>query len=63
MRIVKQLEPVTCVVPAYDGRLMKPEEGTLLSTFKTTTRPWSCDINKRHTFSPLRLLLEDHVTS
>ncbi|KAJ6582330.1 hypothetical protein B0H19DRAFT_1118058 [Mycena capillaripes] len=46
MRVVKIVEPVVCCEPGYDGRVIEPKEGELL-TFRGPHRkpaPWSLDV-------------------
>ncbi|KAJ7110668.1 hypothetical protein C8R44DRAFT_800428 [Mycena epipterygia] len=47
LRIVKIIQPVTCTVEEYKGRVLKPEEGQLLnvSFCDGVPEPWAFDID------------------
>ncbi|KAJ7036382.1 hypothetical protein C8F04DRAFT_1233161 [Mycena alexandri] len=65
MRVTKIVEPVVCREPGYDGRIVAPEAGELLSYINTRGParqpvPWSLKIDRPHTTvaaDALRLML------
>jgi hypothetical protein len=60
MRILKFVEPVTCVIPNYDGRLQFPREGELFYQQRLFTRRIDAD---SPTSQCLKHLVEDYLTS
>ncbi|KAJ7110593.1 hypothetical protein C8R44DRAFT_856871 [Mycena epipterygia] len=48
LRIEKIIQPVACIVEGYKGRVLKPEEGELLtvSIYRRTPEPWAYDIDR-----------------
>ncbi|KAJ7106914.1 hypothetical protein C8R44DRAFT_885605 [Mycena epipterygia] len=49
LRVMKIVEPVECVFEGYSGRVLKPEEGELLtmSSENRAPEPWSYDIDRK----------------
>ncbi|KAJ7606351.1 hypothetical protein DFH06DRAFT_1150044 [Mycena polygramma] len=48
LRITKIIEPVRCTVTGYTGRLLRPEEGALLTMclpWETDPEPWAVDLD------------------
>ncbi|KAJ7620828.1 hypothetical protein DFH06DRAFT_1233234 [Mycena polygramma] len=59
LRIAKIIEPVRCTVEGYDGRLLQPEEGDLLTVRAPgkPAEPWAVDLDsKAQTACALRIL-------
>ncbi|KAJ7610732.1 hypothetical protein DFH06DRAFT_171609 [Mycena polygramma] len=59
LRIAKIIEPVSCTVEGYDGRLLQPEEGELLTVCPPSkmAEPWAVDLDSTaQTARALRIL-------
>ena len=61
IRILKFVEPVTCTIQNYDGRMPFPKEGEL---FHHRQRPFTCRIDEDNpTSQTLKHLVEDYLAS
>jgi len=49
VRILEVLTPITCSIPGYDGSVVEPREGQLLSrrTFSGRVQNWAYPLNSR----------------
>lgn len=47
MRVKKVTSPIETTIPDYDGWVLKPQEGQLVGMHRTSSEPWSLDIDKQ----------------
>ncbi|KAJ7620885.1 hypothetical protein DFH06DRAFT_1105789 [Mycena polygramma] len=62
LRITKIIEPVRCTVTGYTGRLLRPEEGALLTMclpWETDPEPWAVDLDSDYQNSRSLRVLRD----
>ena len=48
LRFLKIITPVKCLIPHYDGNIVRPEEGELHR--KTVSKVWSVNIDEKESF-------------
>ncbi|KAJ6452325.1 hypothetical protein C8R47DRAFT_1229490 [Mycena vitilis] len=48
LRIVKIIEPVKCTLGGFEGRMIEPKDGELLTLSRRSTapEPWACDLDR-----------------
>ncbi|KAJ7907546.1 hypothetical protein B0H13DRAFT_1715786 [Mycena leptocephala] len=56
LRITKIVKPVTCTIPGYTGRILRPEEGQLLKVrHRGAPEPWTFDIDSKRSVAAAAL--------